>query len=51
MRETRITGGENGVINEDAEGRTVADDSEGIKRFRTIMVTNVPPDSENLPPG
>jgi len=43
----RVTGGETGV----AEGDTacsVGDDSEGIKRFRTLMVTNVPPDSELL---
>lgn len=43
----RVTGGETGI----AEGDTawsVGDDSEGIKRFRTLMVTNVPPDSELL---
>lgn len=43
----RVEAGETGI--QEADGWSVADDSEGIKRFRTLMVTNVPPDSESTP--
>ncbi|KAL7420668.1 hypothetical protein Q5752_004619 [Cryptotrichosporon argae] len=33
-----------GEEGEQAERWTIGEDSEGIKRFRTIMVTNIPPD-------
>jgi hypothetical protein len=42
-----ISGGEDGRQADGEDDRwTVADDSEGIKKFRTLMVTNIPPDSE-----
>lgn len=39
--------GEEGLLGDD-EGWAVADKSEGIKKFRTLMVINVPPDSESF---
>jgi hypothetical protein len=45
----RLARGEDGLSNvaaDEAERWSVGDDREGIKRFRTLMVTNVPPDSE-----
>jgi hypothetical protein len=41
-----LQGGEDGRTKEE-DRWTVADDSEGIKKFRTLMVTNIPPDSES----
>lgn len=42
----QMGGGEEGLAAND-DAWTVGDDREGIKRFRTLMVTNVPPDSES----
>lgn len=40
----QLGGGEEGISAED-DTWTAGDDGEGIKRFKTLMVTNVPPDS------
>jgi hypothetical protein len=42
----QIAGGENGVAGT-ANRWIDGDDCEGIKKFRTLMVTNVPPDSKS----
>jgi len=42
----QVSRGEEGLLSEDGEGWAVADQSEGIKKFRTLMVINVPPDSK-----
>jgi hypothetical protein len=42
----QVSRGEEGLLREDNDGWAVADQSEGIKKFRTLMVINVPPDSE-----
>ena len=42
IKETR---GEDGGASDAAEQCMIAADGEGVKRFRTLMVTNVPPDS------
>jgi hypothetical protein len=41
----QVSRGEEGLLQ---EGWAVADQSEGIKKFRTLMVINVPPDSEYI---
>lgn len=51
VKETRkeavgLSRGEEGLANNDAELWPVADGSEGIKKFRAVMMVNVPPDSE-----
>jgi len=47
----QVSRGEEGLLREDNQGWAVADQSEGIKKFRTLMVINVPPDSEFFPFG
>jgi len=37
---------ENGISEAEADTLNVGENCEGVKRFRTLMVTNVPPDSE-----
>jgi hypothetical protein len=44
----QVSRGEEGLLQEDNQGWAVADQSEGIKKFRTLMVINVPPDSEYI---
>jgi hypothetical protein len=44
----RVAGGNEEGMGGRLVGGAVGDDSEGIKRFRTLMVTNVPPDSAYL---
>ena len=42
-----VAGGEAGLdLQQVAETWSIGEECEGIKRFRTLMVTNVPPDSE-----
>jgi hypothetical protein len=41
-----ITGGEEGLSRDDPDRWTVAEDSDGIRKFRTLMMVNVPPDSK-----
>lgn len=43
----QLSGGEEGVRRDDPDRWTMAEDSPGIKRFRTLMMVNVPPDSED----
>jgi hypothetical protein len=42
----QLSTGEEGLLQDKNDEWTVADQSEGIKKFRTLMVINVPPDSE-----
>lgn len=42
----RSSGGEEGARLNDTDRWSVADDSAGIKKFRTVMMVNVPPDSK-----
>lgn len=40
-----LSRGEDGQVDLDSDVWPVADDSEGIKKFRALMIINVPPDS------
>jgi hypothetical protein len=42
----QASGGEEGLLNGNDTSWSVAEKCEGIKKFRTLMVINVPPDSE-----
>jgi hypothetical protein len=42
----RIASGNEAGMSGNVVGGAVGDDTEGIKRFRTLLVTNVPPDSK-----
>ena len=43
----RMNGGEDGLTGDDhRDAATVGIECEGVKRFRTVMISNVPPDSK-----